>query len=69
MKINSCKELAHRMDPSTTKVIYSVYPHRLQPTHNDSTILVQWLSIVNACTAKILDNDCADTHLFPSQKI
>ena len=53
MKINSCKEVARRMDHSKP-MLYGVCPHRLQPTHNDCTVLVQWLSIVNAYAAKLI---------------
>ena len=68
MKINNWKEIAHRMNHSKPK-LYSVCPRRLQQTRNDCTVLVQWLSSVNACAAKTYwINDCAETHLFPSQK-
>ena len=53
MKINSCKELAYRMDHSKPK-LYSVSPHRLQPTRDDCTVLVQWLCECNA-QQKLLD--------------
>ena len=53
MKINSGKELADRMDNSKPKK-FSVCPHRLQPTHDNYTVLVQWLSSVNACAAKVI---------------
>ena len=46
---------------------YSACPHRLQPTRGDYTVLVQWLSSVNACAANLLDNDFAESHFFPSQ--
>ena len=54
VKINSCKELAHRMDQSKPKE-YSVCPHRQQPTHDDCTILIQWFSSMIACAVKMIE--------------
>ena len=54
IKINSCKELAHRMDHSKPKS-YSVCPHQLQLIHDDCTVQVQWLSSVKARQQKLLD--------------
>ena len=65
MKINSCKELAHRVDHSKPKQ-YSLCPHRLQPTRNSSTVALYPECMSNK-TYWI--DDCAETHLFPSQKI
>ena len=45
-------------------------PSSTATDRDDCTVLVQRLSSVNACSAKNYRiNDCAEAHLFPSQKI
>ena len=47
MKINSCKELAHRIDHSKPKNMQCILcPRRLQTTHDDCAVRVQWFSSV-----------------------